>query len=86
MEMSIKDRLSILAMSIIGMIIYLLIAYDPLDILDTSQKWIIAVIVSIAFTLLLIYQVQRIKKKMKKTTWKSERYLLTALSISLLTF
>jgi FtsH-binding integral membrane protein len=68
MEMSIKDRLSILAMSIIGMIIYLLIAYDPLDILDTSQKWIIAVIVSIAFAVLLFYQVQRIKKKMKKPT------------------
>ena len=66
MEMSIKDRLTILAMSVIGMIIYLLIAYDPLDILDTTQKFIIAVIVSIAFLILLIYQVQRIQKKMKK--------------------
>jgi hypothetical protein len=41
----------------------LLIAYDPLDILDTTQKYIIAVIVSIAFLILLIYQVQRIPKK-----------------------
>lgn len=53
-------------MSVIGMIIYLLIAYDPLDILDTTQKYIIAVIVSIAFLILLIYRVQRIQKKMKK--------------------
>jgi uncharacterized protein YacL len=68
MRMSVKDRLTILAMAIIGMIIYLLIAYDPLDILDTTQKYIIAVIVSIAFLILLIYQVQRIQKKMKKTT------------------
>ncbi len=68
MEMSIKDRLTILAMSVIGMIILLLIAYDPLNILDTTQKYILAVIVAVANVPLLIYQVQRIQKKMKKTT------------------
>ena len=68
MEMSIKDRLIILAMSVIGIIIFLLIAYDPLDILDTSQKVIIAVIVAVANVPLLLYQLQRIRKKMKKIT------------------
>jgi len=63
MEMSIKDRLSILAMSIIGMIILLLIAYDPLNILDTSQKWILGLIVAVANVPLLLYQVKRIKNK-----------------------
>ena len=68
MEMSLKDRLIIVAMWAIGMVIYLLIFVDPLDILDTSQKVIIAVIVSVAFVPLLLYQLQRIRKKMKKTT------------------
>ena len=68
MEMSKKDRLIILAMSIIGMIIFYLIGLDPLDLLDFSQKMIIAVIVAIALTILLIYQVKRIQKKRKKTT------------------
>ena len=68
MEMSVKDRLIILAMSIIGMIIFYLIGLDPLDILDFSQKMIIAVIVSIPLTILLIYHVKRIQKKRKKTT------------------
>ena len=68
MGMSQKDRLSIVAMWAIGMIKYILIAVDPLDILDTSQKVIIAVIVSAAFVPLLLYQRQRILKKMKKTT------------------
>ena len=68
MEMSLKDRLIIVAMWAIGMIIYILIALDPLDILDTTQKVIIAVIVSVAFVPLLLYQRQRILKKMKKTT------------------
>jgi FtsH-binding integral membrane protein len=63
MEMNLKDRLTILAMSVIGMIIYILIAYDPLNIVDTDQKWIIAGIVSIAFAVLLFYQVQRIQKR-----------------------
>jgi hypothetical protein len=66
MEMSLKDRLIIVAMWAIGMIIYILIALDPLDILDTTQKVIIAVIVSVAFVPLLLYQRQRILKKMKK--------------------
>jgi hypothetical protein len=66
MEISVKDRLIILAMSVIGMIIFLLIAYDPLDILDTSQKWILALIVAVANVPLLLYQRQRILKKMKK--------------------
>ena len=68
MEMSKKDRLIILAMSIIGMIIFYLIGLDPLDLLDFSQKMIIAVIVSIPFLPLLIYQRQRIITKMKKPT------------------
>ena len=65
MEMSLKDRLIILAMSIIGMIILLLIAYDPLDILDSTQKIILAVIVAVANVPLLLYQVKRIKSKTK---------------------
>jgi len=66
MEISVKDRLTFLAMSVIGMIILLLIAYDPLDILDTSQKWILALIVAIANVPLLLYQRHRILNKMKK--------------------
>ena len=66
MEMSLKDRLIIVAMWAIGMIIFILIALDPLDILDTTQKVIIAVIVSVVFLPLLLYQRQRILKKMKK--------------------
>ena len=65
MEMSVKDRLTILVMSIIGMIIILLIAYDPLNILDTSQKWIVVLIVAVANVPLLLYQVNRIKNKTK---------------------
>jgi len=68
MEMSIKDRLIILAMSLIGMIILLLIAYDPIDILDSTQKIILAVIVMVANVPLLLYQRRRILKKMEKTT------------------
>ena len=68
MEMSIKDRLIILTMAITGMIIFLLIAYDPLNILDTSQKWILGLIVAVANVPLLLYQRQRIMKKMKRTT------------------
>ena len=68
MGMSQKDRLIIVAMWAIGMITYILIAVDPLDILDTSQKVIIAVIVSVAFVPLVLYQRQRILKKMKKAT------------------
>jgi hypothetical protein len=66
MEMSTKDRLTFLATSIIGMIIYLLIAYDPLGILDTTQKWILVLIVSVAFLPLVLYQRQRILKKQEQ--------------------
>jgi len=63
MEMSKKDKLIIWAMWAIAMIIYLLIFYDPLEILDTSQKWIIFIIVTIVNSLLLIYHVKRIQKR-----------------------
>jgi uncharacterized membrane protein YobD (UPF0266 family) len=65
MEISLKDRLTILAMAFIGMIILLLIAYDPLNILDTSLKWILGLIVAVANVPLLWYQVKRIKSKTK---------------------
>ena len=65
MEMSPKDRLIILAMAVIGIIIFLLIAYDPLNILDTTQKWILALVVAVANVPLLLYQVKRIKNKTK---------------------
>jgi hypothetical protein len=65
MEISVKDRLIILAMAVTGMIILLLIAYDQLNILDTTQKWILAVIVAVANVPLLLYQVNRIKNKTK---------------------
>ena len=63
--MSVKDRMTILAMAVTGMIILLLIAYDPLDILDTTQKWILGLIVAVANVPLLLYQVNRIKNKTK---------------------
>ena len=65
MEISLRDRLIILAIAVTGMIIFLLIAYDPLDILDTTQKWILVVIVAVANVPLLLYQVNRIKNKTK---------------------
>jgi len=68
MEMSKKDRLIIAAIMAIGTIINLLIAYDPFDILDTSQKVIIAVIVTAVLFPLLLYHRQRIVRKMKKIT------------------
>ena len=68
MEMSTKDRLIILAMSVISIIIFLLIAYDPLDILNLDQKVILVVIISAVSLPLLLYQRQRILKKMKKAT------------------
>jgi len=52
----------------IGMIIILLIAYDPLDILDITQKVIIVVIMTIILLPLLLIRRQRLLKKMKKTT------------------
>jgi len=68
MEMSVKDRLTILVMWTIAMIILILIFLDPLNILDSTQKIILAVIVMVANAPLLLYQRQRILKKMKKTT------------------
>ena len=64
--MSPKDRLIILAMWTIAIIVLLLIFIDPLNILDTTQKTILAVIVLVANIPILIYQLQRIQKKMKK--------------------
>jgi RsiW-degrading membrane proteinase PrsW (M82 family) len=64
MEISQKDRL--LAMSITGMIIGLLIVYDPLDILDLDQKVILVVIISAVLLPLLLYQRQRIIKKTRR--------------------
>jgi Mn2+/Fe2+ NRAMP family transporter len=52
----------------IGMIIILLIAYDPLDILDLTQKVIIVVAMTIVLLPLLLIRRQRLLKKMKKTT------------------
>jgi Mn2+/Fe2+ NRAMP family transporter len=68
MELSPKDRLIIVAMWAIGMMIFILIALDPLDILDITQKWILVIIVSVVFLPLLLYQRQRIIKKTKKPT------------------
>ena len=68
MEMSVKDRLTILVMWTIAMIILILIFLDPLNILDSTQKIILAVIVMVANAPLLLYQRQRILKKMKKAT------------------
>ena len=68
METSRKDMLINVAMWAIGTIIILLIAYDPLDILDTTQKVIIVVIMTIVLLPLLLIRRQRLLKKMKKTT------------------
>jgi len=68
METSRKDMLINVAMWAIGMIIILLIAYDPLDILDTTQKVVIVVIMTVGLLPLLLYRRQRLLKKMKKTT------------------
>jgi hypothetical protein len=66
MEMSAKDRLIILAMWVIAMIILILIFWDPIDILDPTQKIILAIIVMVANVPVLLYQRQRILKKMKE--------------------
>ena len=63
--MSAKDRLIILAMWVIAMIILILIFWDPIDILDPTQKIILAIIVMVANIPLLLYQVKRIKNKAK---------------------
>ncbi len=65
METSRKDMLINVALWAIGTIIILLIAYDPLDILDTTQKVIIVVIMTISLLPLLLYRRQRLLRKMK---------------------
>ena len=65
--MSRKDMSINVAMWAIGMIIILLIAYDPLDILDITQKVIIVVIMTIVLLPLLLYRRQRLLRKMKRT-------------------
>ena len=49
-----------------GMIVILLIAYDPLNILDLTQKVIIVVVMTIVLLPLLLIRPQRLLKKMKK--------------------
>jgi Mn2+/Fe2+ NRAMP family transporter len=68
MGISRKDMLINVVIWVIGMIIIMLIAYDPLDILDLTQKVIIVVIMSIVLLPLLLIRRQRLLKKMKKTT------------------
>lgn len=68
MKINPKDRLIILAMWTIAIIILLLIFIDPLNILDTTQKNILAIIVLVANIPILLYQIQRIKKKMNQIT------------------
>jgi len=65
MEMCLEDRLIILAMWIIAMIVLILIFWDPIGILDSTQKIILAVIVMVANIPLLLYQVKRIRNKTK---------------------
>ena len=68
MGVSHKDNLINVAIWAIGMIIILLIAYDPLDILDLTQKVIIVVIMTIILLPLLLIRRQKLLKKLKKTT------------------
>ena len=68
MEISRKEMLINVAMWAIGMIIILLIAYDPLNILDTTQQMIIVVIMTAVLLPLLLYRRQRLLKKMKQPT------------------
>jgi hypothetical protein len=68
METSRKDVMINVAMWAIGMIIILLITYDPLGILDTTQKVIMVVIMTIILLPLLLYRRKRLLKKMKKPT------------------
>jgi len=66
MKISHKDMLINVVIWAVGMLIILLIAYDPLDILDITQKVIIVVIMSIVLLPLLVYRRKRLLKKMKK--------------------
>ena len=65
MEMCLEDRLIILAMWVIAMIVLILIFWDPIDILDSNQKIILAVIVMVANIPLLLYQIKRIRNRTK---------------------
>jgi hypothetical protein len=65
MGISHKDMLINVTLWAIGMIIILLIAYDPLDILDITQKVIIIVIMTIVLLPLLLIRRQRLVKKTK---------------------
>ena len=66
MEMCLEDRLIILAMWVIAMIVLILIFWDPIDILDSTQKKItLAAIVMVANIPILLYQVKRIKNRTK---------------------
>jgi Mn2+/Fe2+ NRAMP family transporter len=67
MEISRNDMLINIALWATGMVIIVLIAYDPLDILDITQKVIIVVIISIFLLPLLLYRRKRLLKKMKET-------------------
>ena len=68
MGISRNDMLINVGLWVIGMAIILLIAYDPLDILDLTQKVIIVVIITIILLPLLLIRRQRLVKKLKKTT------------------
>ena len=61
--MSLKDRLTLVAMWTIGMIILILIAVDPFDMLDATQEITLAVIVLVANVPLLLYYRKRIVEK-----------------------
>lgn len=63
MKTSRKDMLINVGIWAMGMIIILLIAFDPLDILDTTQKVIIVVIMTIVLLSLLLIRRQRLLKK-----------------------
>ena len=67
MGISRKDMLINVGLWAIGMVIILLIAYDPLDILDTTQKVIIVILMTAILLPLLLIRRQRLLKKMKKT-------------------
>ena len=66
MGISRKDMLINVVIWTIGMIIILLIAYDPLDILDTTQKVIIVVIMTMILLPLLLIRRQRLLKNNEK--------------------
>jgi Mn2+/Fe2+ NRAMP family transporter len=65
MGISRKDMLINVGLWAIGMIIILLIAYDPLDILDLTQKVIVVVVMTIILLPLLLIRRQKLVKKMK---------------------